>query len=509
MKKIILASFAVIFAFASCQKNEIVAPGTYQIKTINFTIGANVAGVESKTAIAYNSGESKYTPSWSANDTVGFYFNTISTPAYLVNTTAGATASFEGTVDASVTTGSNTVYGFYPKSMFNAVDDAANKKVIFWIPEYQTVSADSFDPAADLLLAKADFNYTAGNSVTVSNVTFKRQLAVIKLIITNTDALLATDVVSAIKLSSNTAKLAGMYTADLSTSQGTIDNTYYTQSITATLATPTVLGESLVVYLLVNPTTITSGSTLDVDITTDKHAICRKSIAVASDLTLTAGHVKPITFAFPDATSDLYLYSNSPESAMKMTNLGNNKFTWEGMIEGSTSAFLTAFKFCTDKNSYWSGYFRSTQGSSYWAIAHYWEAENMYDMSSQGFGVGEYTINADLTADMAEIIPHVWINGGNTTAGWDRATAFPMTYQGNGILTYEGWFWGGSGGIQLNTNNSLSYNTLYNTTKTSDNSWSVSASTGGMASLNDYSLGDGNYRLTLDVINWTLTIEAL
>lgn len=120
-------------------------------------------------------------------------------------------------------------------------------------------------------------------------------------------------------------------------------------------------------------------------------------------------------------------------TAKEMTYTGNNCYTWTGLIGAGDFKFTRAKKVPED---YWTGYFRDPEASDYWTLKET-DQQVMFKLEDQEWIGGIYTVNVDLNQMKVDMIPHMWPVGAFSW-GWNKEQAEPMTYQGNGILTWTG-----------------------------------------------------------------------
>ena len=146
---------------------------------------------------------------------------------------------------------------------------------------------------------------------------------------------------------------------------------------------------------------------------------------------------------------DLYIYfwewDNGGEgatNAVKMTALGDGKFTWSGICPRWNMKFTTSNAAASD---YWTGYFRDASASDYWTLKR-GNDEQMFHLDVLGRD-GYWTINVDLVTMKVEAIPHIWLIGSAFSWGWDRDLAEEMTYLGNRQFSWTGTITNGTDGI--------------------------------------------------------------
>lgn len=285
-----------LVASVSCQKNEMDRPNDGE--GIFFSLRT---GDASKTYIVAGEGESagKYLPQWAKGDEIGVFFDEFAsdkkTPAGTLENTneSGATAKFEGTI--ATAPGAGTLYAFYPASALGTTYD--NKSIGFDMPSIQHPTATSFDPAADILVAKpVEFTATDG-VVKVSDMEFARILATLKVNLKSDFADVKNQKVSSFKLEATEATLSGRAAVSMTVADGkiTVWNTK-SKSISATygeISTVAVAGDDNSVFVTINPETIKTGETIKFTIETEGYIIT-KEITLKSDIPFTPGNLTEI-----------------------------------------------------------------------------------------------------------------------------------------------------------------------------------------------------------------------
>lgn len=180
-------AFAGAAVFFSCSPQQMTPEQTDDENTgaseITVSLATGDSGtIDSKTIIDYDENAGVYHPSWSAGDRMGLYVDAPANAsgAVLTNAAAGEKAVFTGKI-ASLATGTHTIYGYYPQDAFVSYDETSGTS--FRIPAVQYPTATSFDPAADLLIAKSQTVDYAGGNLSIDNVRFARPMAVVKVVL--------------------------------------------------------------------------------------------------------------------------------------------------------------------------------------------------------------------------------------------------------------------------------------------------------------------------------------
>ena len=301
MKRIIysLLALAGLFAMAGCVED--VEPEIITNQEVNFTI--NTSAPETKTYIEYDSETGIYTPYWHSSDQLGVFFNSWAkgdnVNAIFTNTLPeGPKGTFSG--KGTVSSTEQTLYAFYPAGAFAKSFD--NYKVGLTIPDLQHPTATSFDKNADLLFSKPYPVTISSQTVVINDMQFARVLSTLKVVVSDNtgEHVLSSDQIQSITLSTNiqNAALTGRFQWDFVNE--TSDMTVKIPNVTADLsANPIALDGASPIYLLINPITLTSGSKLTVQITTDKHIIT-KVATMGADLDFPAGKVARLNVKIKD-----------------------------------------------------------------------------------------------------------------------------------------------------------------------------------------------------------------
>ena len=305
MKKylLIIAAFATLVV--SCQKTETNKPDDPDMKTIDLTIHATMD--QTKTYITYDSGNKVYNPLWKKNDVIAVSpASKLSAKSSFTNqSNDGEEANFTGTT--TITAAGDVLYAYYPKALS---DGRSDSKFKFAIPNTQTVpDLTTFNGSYDLLVAKPQ--NISGDAPTVVNMQFRRVLAVLKVILRDdtTSSYLSGAKVTQVKIESSSSLLTGRVVVDIA--DDTADITWEAGSsykyVIGSYAPGYTVNGSNALYLIVNPVTLASTSTLTVDVTTDNSLLTvHKEVTLSSALELKAASVTPLKIALDDACVSYY-----------------------------------------------------------------------------------------------------------------------------------------------------------------------------------------------------------
>lgn len=294
MKKIIsiLLSASLVFTLAtSCSKSETSPKEVNGDQLVKVTLVAGNPQVASGTKTEIDG----TTPYWSVGDKIG-----VSTGAaesnYQFTTNIAApstTAEFTGT------TVSGDLYAYYPFTS-NGVS-ASGAKVD--IPLNQTPTASSFDPKADVMVAKQFSVDPAGT--TVSNLQFKRLSAIVKIVLKDNSAstLLAGQHPSVVSMEYSEQNLVGRVYVELANQQ--LGELYYNQSkvvnATYTNATQFEIDNINAAYVIVYPQVLEAGATLTISAETEDYAIAKAITIPAGGIDLKAGKITTLNIGLSDA----------------------------------------------------------------------------------------------------------------------------------------------------------------------------------------------------------------
>lgn len=171
MKKIGIIALLASVALASCNKEAPEAPVTVPSDG-NMVYTSFTAGGEDLTKVVLNFAEGK-NMQWLDSDVIAV-FDGVSKNTFTVKqgSNTGATAEFEGTVDA----GASTLYAVYPESAAAGLDGSS---LSVTVPEIQTIAEGACaDPAALLSVASAPKG---------SGMAFKQVCGLLKVSITDED----------------------------------------------------------------------------------------------------------------------------------------------------------------------------------------------------------------------------------------------------------------------------------------------------------------------------------
>lgn len=300
MKKTLFTTTLIALAsvaFVSCQREMIESEKeTIEGKELHFIVKAN-QDRETKTSVTAN-GDGTYTSSWKKDvDILGAFLDgttingsTTAVDMTLTNTAPdGAAGVFEGSAVAS---GSGSFLAFYPAAAFATGYAGGTIGLNIGTPNdyVQHPTVGSPDPACDILLSKACDYESDGSVVAIDNLYFMRPLSILKINLKGSYA--AGEEISWLKFETATGTLSGRVKVDLSTPElgaWTVQKNY---ALAEYSSSKPVINHATdnTVYLVVNPITIASGTTITVTGET-AHVTIEKTFNLKADMTFPAGNI--------------------------------------------------------------------------------------------------------------------------------------------------------------------------------------------------------------------------
>ncbi len=335
-KSAVLLSTALSAAIG-CQSNSL-SPET--VNEAHFVLLSDAPAT--KTGVLYDAGS--YAPYWNKGDELGVIFNLptakgdLKPDAVFANTSeSGSKAAFEGTV--TIADGENiTFYSFYPASSAakSYVDADGVVTIGLDVPSSQTPVYDSsfgysFDPKADILIAKpATCTAVSGDAVNEVDMYFARLSGVLRVELdAESSAACYGELVKSFKIETSAGDIAGRIAVNPSTGEYSKTNSLTSsKTITATYDTsdcPVTIGKEYEnnVFLGVAPVTIASGSTITVSIETvttagaNGHTLV-KNITTTSDIVFESSKPTVLMLALSDENI-YYSLSTTPESGSTLS----------------------------------------------------------------------------------------------------------------------------------------------------------------------------------------------
>lgn len=254
----------------------------------------------------YNNGDGSYTPCWNNGDVLGAFLSgttidkNVHVDLTLTNTaTDGPTGVFEG---SAVAAGQGTFQAFYPNSAFEkGYDDGTLGFNIGVASDYiQHPEISSPDPSCDVLISKACDYISDGTDVVIDDLVFTRPLSILKV---NLNGAYAKDEqVSWFKVTASSGTLSGRVKINPETKAvtGWAASKSYAWAQYSTTKPVINVANNNTVYLVVNPTTLTAGTTLTFTAETGLYQI-EKSVVLSSDITFPVGDIAVINLTIEQA----------------------------------------------------------------------------------------------------------------------------------------------------------------------------------------------------------------
>lgn len=300
MKKLFyaIAALAIVASCAKVSEVETNVEPKDEKNLVHMTIRTQAP--QTKTYIEQVGSTNKYQPSWNEGDKLAIFFDSTKSAkdAELENYgDDGDPAEFVG--DVSVTKDDHTIYAFYPATTVFKKGDS-DQKVELQVATVQRPAANTFDPSADIAVAKAYSINVAGNSVDIDDMVFARLLSTIKVTVTESNGDIdPAETINAISITGE-ANLTGALVWDFVSEDATAasDNATVTADLAAN---PIAFGTPI--YLLVNPATLAAGSELTVTVSTSAHEITKTIASLPKDLVFPLGGISELRINLDGDTS--------------------------------------------------------------------------------------------------------------------------------------------------------------------------------------------------------------
>lgn len=310
------------FIISSCEREmEVSEKVDSGLSELHFHVKAH-QDPETRTYLQDN-GDGSYTPKWKSGDQLGAFLSgtTISGSTTAVDMTLtngaadGATGDFEGT---AVADGSGTFQAFYPVGAFETgyADGTIGLNIGTPSDYIQHPSLTSPDPSCDILVSKACDYISDGVDVVIDDLLMARLFSVLKINLKGSYA--ATEEVSWLKIEASSGTLSGRAKVNLSTPEitsWTVAKKYAWAEYSS--AKPVINhATNNTVWLVVNPTTLTSGTTITVTGET-AHVEIEKSFTLSSNMEFPAGKMAVLNLTInavdctPKASEDYTLVESA------------------------------------------------------------------------------------------------------------------------------------------------------------------------------------------------------
>lgn len=336
----ILTVFAL--AFASCEEE----PSCDEIQELHFVVNST----ENRTKSYFdNNMDGTYSPKWSKGDELAIFVGEIKADTKItaklsnVNESGSSVASFEGT--ASNVEEEGTFRSFVPAAAFEKA--YANGTVGVTLNTVQMPSSITIDESCDILVAKPCYYMSDAGSVVVDDLYFKRLFSVLKVNLTGADALKGETVKSFTITAPKPVILSGRAAVNLSEATVSAWNTN-DNAVTALYEAdaPVFGGENGLentVWLVVNPTTIASGSTLVFNAETANYNIS-KEVVLTEDMIFPESQIAVINLSIREGDYSAVTHEDRI-IVEKFNNASVSKMTYQpsetGVVGTGVSSEMT------------------------------------------------------------------------------------------------------------------------------------------------------------------------
>ncbi len=305
------AALALVFA-ASCAKETEPAPGKTG-RELHFTV-TTAANVPVKSYLDNNL-DGSYTPKWSKGDAIAVFTQSITASTtkadgILTNQKEdGTTAEFNGVLPAAdegvfkaVSPAGSFVNAFAPDT-----DGAEFVGVALGDPDnnyVQKPTNETIDPDCDILVSKPVSYASDGTDVVLEDIYFKRIMSVVKINVNGPESL-AGEKIKNFTLTSSAATLAGRAKIDVTNAkidQWTVQRNSIKAEYAAEADMPVLYDADNLfnsVYLVANPTTLATGTTLTFSGETDNYNFS-KEVTLASDIIFPESQIAVINLALAE-----------------------------------------------------------------------------------------------------------------------------------------------------------------------------------------------------------------
>ncbi|MBR5403168.1 MAG: fimbrillin family protein [Bacteroidales bacterium] len=308
MYKHIISVFVLAGMLSSCleSKDELV-PSTGA--KVDLTLSISSVSPATKTVIEEHTGDdgkTAFSIKWAKGDKLGVLLDSWGSkqePALVMDNTSASTesASFQGII-RDILDGSHFLYTFSPASALLGTE--GENKINLAIPTEQHLPNNSFDPTADLVAGKSYHIVVKANNpfAEISNIRFSRILAtIIVRVVNNGKKNLEGEKIRKITLTSNMADAALTGSIQWDYASESISVLSANNSVTAILESPISIDGESSAFILVNPITLSKGSSLVVTMETDKHRITKTISSLPQDLVFPGNNVSALKLTITDA----------------------------------------------------------------------------------------------------------------------------------------------------------------------------------------------------------------
>ena len=291
MKKMLFPVLLTVLAAVSCQREKDFSHDN----NVQITVTADMAGTRT---FIENDGTA-WIPFWNTGDVLAVMVDeAYDKPNGLKNTSEdGRTATFSGTLE-NVADGDHVLTAWYPKDLKAGRAESVHKYVLE--TEQNLPSLTSFDPTMDLLVGMPETFTVVDGKANVDNMRFRRVFTVVKVTLKDESTLLAGRKVSRVALTA-AATLTGKADVEITTGEITRWENPSTTVAGNYEGTDFVMDGAHSAFLLVNPATLSAGSVLTVDVTTDdENLLVSKSVTLPGEVVFAENKVTSLNFTLTD-----------------------------------------------------------------------------------------------------------------------------------------------------------------------------------------------------------------
>ena len=301
MKKTVIALLTLAaVAAAACQPKEQGLDVNSPVREIPVTLTAELPG----TRTFIEATPTGWQPCWSTGDerTVTHSGDFSSQKGFTNTAEDGTTGTFSGTLELE--DGTHTIYAYYPASMKDGRSESTFK---FVLPAEQTIPGlDTFDPAADLLVSDGTEITVADGAISeAGTLHFNRIFAVARIVVSDGTAgsKLSGKAIKSVTFKTSSGTLTGRASVDLTTAgltawEGKSSYNYVTAVYEGSDWTADGTSGAFVV---INPTTLASGSSVTAVVQTDDESInIERIVTLSKDISFVPGKINRLIFNITD-----------------------------------------------------------------------------------------------------------------------------------------------------------------------------------------------------------------
>ena len=397
MRKSIIALLAIAAAAAvACQPKEEGGKDASLVREVPITFTAELPG----TRTFIEAAEGGWQPYWQNGDeiTVTHSGDFASQKGFVNSAEDGLTGTFSGTLELE--DGTHTIYAYYPAAM---KDGRAESTFKFILPEEQSIpSLTTFDPAADLLVSDGtEITVTDGALSDAATLHFNRIFAVAKIVIADgtTGSKLAGKAIKSVTFKTSSGTLTGRASVDITTAEltaweGKSSYNYVTASYEGSDWTADGQNGAFVV---INPTTLASGSTVSAEVVTDDDSIViERTVTLSNDVVFQTGKINTITFSIKDDDIE-------EDTGIEPTTWDFSEAAWQEAfaLRGEAGADITGWNFTLNNLKLYSNK-KSKYGSTYFQWGGAGNTEDRY-LKFTATSTGKLTVWASNTGSSEDL----------------------------------------------------------------------------------------------------------